>query len=176
MKRQKPMKLIWIFFLSMFFIINVSCSNKMVETKEIDNLISTTDSLMIQITIYKTQYLDSIYSLSGKQLQNTISQRSASDKDSIFFYNLLTKTTKKLNDIFIYSYKEILFSQDVLVSLKEGIIENEEITESIKADIDNEKNVLKLLIARTDTSIYLMNESINEIYKFLGDTLVLTSP
>jgi len=169
------MKLSLIFVSSIFLLIT-SCTNKKVETKELDKLISITDSLMNKVTVSKTQFLDSIYSISGKELQNTISQGRINNKDSIYFYNLLTKTSRKLNNIFTYSHKEILFSQDVLVSLKEEIIENGEISESIKKDIENEKEVIKLLISRTDSSIILMNESIDEIYKFLGDTFALATP
>lgn len=169
------MRLFGMFLFSFLFLMSISCSPERVDTKEIDRLISKTDSLMKSVTKYNIQFLDSIYTISGKELKNTISQGCINIKDSIFFYNLLNESTKRIKNIYQYSHKEILFTRDILVSLKEEIIETGELTPSMKDEINNEKEILKLLKTRTDSSIVLMNESIDEIYKFLGDTFILAS-
>ncbi|OFX88342.1 MAG: hypothetical protein A2W99_07675 [Bacteroidetes bacterium GWF2_33_16] len=163
-----------ILVLLLFLSLSLSCSKKEVNTSEVDQMIKITDSLLQEMSAYQIQFIDSVYHLSGKKLIGISPNGRISQKDSLDFYQLLQEISRKLSDIYQYSHKEILFSHYQLESIKEDIIIKGEITPEIEEDILTEADVLLLLEQRVDSSILLMDESINQIYKFLGDTLTLT--
>jgi len=154
-------------------LMNVSCSKKEVDTSEIDEMIKVTDSLLQEISTFQIQLIDSVYLISGKKLGIKPDGKLSAD-DSLEFYMLLQEISGKLREIYQYSHKEILFSHYQLESIKEDLVRIGEITEQIREEINTERNVLELLEQRVDSSLLLMNESINQIYQFLGDTLSLT--
>lgn len=155
-------------------LMNVSCSKKEVDTSEIDEMIKVTDSLLQEISTFQIQLIDSVYLISGKKLIGIKPDGKLSADDSLEFYMLLQEISGKLREIYQYSHKEILFSHYQLESIKEDLVRIGEITEQIREEINTERNVLELLEQRVDSSLLLMNESINQIYQFLGDTLSLT--
>jgi len=163
-------------FLTLLFllVIHLSCSKKEVDTKDIDRMLKTTDSLLQELSVFQAQLVDSVYHLSGKKLISIGPNSRLSPKDSLNFYQLLQKISKKLKDVFQYSQKEILFSLYQLESIKEDIIDQGKISNQLLDEINTEARVLKLLEQRVDSSIIIMNESVDQIYLFLGDTLSLT--
>lgn len=154
--------------------INLSCSKKDIDTGEVDQMLRNTDSLLQVMSKLQFQLIDSVYNLSDKKLIYTGSNEKLNPKDSLRFYLLLEEISTKLRDIYQYSNKEILFSYYQLESIKEDIIKNGKITEMLQEEINVESNIIKLLEQRVDSSIILMNESMNQINLFLGDTLTLT--
>ena len=167
------MRLKALIFLLILLQFNLSCSKKEVDTSEIDNMIRVTDSLLQELSSFQNQLLDSVYRISGNNLININPKGKIKAKDSLEFYLLLQDVSQKLKDIFQYSQKEILFTHYQLESIKEDIINEGKETLLNKDDIKLEANVMELLEQRVDSSILLMNESINQIYEFLGDTLSL---
>lgn len=163
------------YFLILVFLMfsSLSCSKKVVDTSEVDKMIQVTDSLLEKISKFQIELIDSVYHISGKKLVDIGPNGQLSAQDSLDFYVLLQDISRKLRDIYQYSQKEILFSQYQLESIKEDILNEGEIDTVLKAEIITEADVLNLLEQRVDSSIILMNESINQIYEFLGDTLSL---
>lgn len=164
------------FLLCILFLltINFSCKNNQVDTSEVDKMIHVTDSLLELISQYQVELVDSVYHISGKKLIDIGPNGQLSASDSLRFYSLLQDISNKLRDIYQYSHKEVLFSHYQLESIKEDILKAGEISPQTMEELITEKSVLILLEQRVDSSILLMNESLNQIYKFLGDTLSLS--
>jgi len=164
------------YFLILLFLLgfHLSCSKKEVDTSKVDMMLHVTDSLLEEISAFQIELIDSVYHISGKRLVDIGPNGKLSAKDSLDFYTLLQDISIKLRDIYQYSHKEILFSHYQLESIKEDIVKAGEINVQLNEELIIEADVLKLLEQRVDSSILLMNESFNRIYKFLGDTLSLT--
>lgn len=160
--------------LLLLLVIHFSCSKKEVDTKDVDRMLKTTDSLLQNLSTFQAQLIDSVYHLSGKRLISIGPTSKLTPKDSLDFYQLLQEISRKLKDVFQYSQKEILFSLYQLESIKEDIIKEGKTNKEILDELITEDNVLKLLEQRVDSSILIMNESVDQIYLFLGDTLSLT--
>jgi hypothetical protein len=164
------------YFLILVFLLcfSLACSKKEVNTSKVDMMLKVTDSLLEEISAFQIELIDSVYHISGKKLIDIGPNGQLSAKDSLEFYLLLQDISRKLRDIYQYSHKEILFSHYQLESIKEDILKAGEINAQLNEELNTEADVMKLLEQRVDSSILLMNESINQIYKFLGDTLSLT--
>jgi hypothetical protein len=145
-----------------------------VDTSEVDRMIHVTDSLLELISQYQVELVDSVYHISGKKLIDIGPNGQLSANDSLRYYNLLQDISNKLRDIYQYSHKEVLFSHYQLESIKEDVLKAGEISPQTMEELITEKSVLILLVQRVDSSIILMNESLNQIYMFLGDTLSLS--
>jgi hypothetical protein len=163
-------------FLTLLFLvfIHLSCLKKEVDTTEVDRMLKTTDSLLQELSAFQAQLVDSVYHLSGKKLISINPNSRLTPKDSLNFYQLLQEISATLKDVFQYSQKEILFSLYQLESIKDDIINEGKISNQLLDEINIEAGVLKLLEQRVDSSILIMNESVDQIYLFLGDTLSLT--
>ncbi len=154
-----------IVFIIFLFVVFANCKNKeVIDTTKVNSLLLTTDSLYKKITNVSEECLNTLYKITEDSLLADSLSKIAAYPDTIVFYQFLSLNITDINETYYLSQREIIFTQDQLIALKQEAIENEIDDSSFLMSLEKEKEIIKLLRERIDTNIVFIKSKCNLVF------------